>query len=138
MASRGRGRREDGRSNNPLPPAFDQQDFIEAIRTTTTTIAQASVVAATIAQASATGSQGGPSNLQRFKAHHPLTFREGGDPMVADHWFRQVGKILKAMEITSNATGIKRVTFQLERESQVWWDGVKTSRNLEAMTWKSS
>ena len=33
----------------------------------------------TIAQASATSGQGGPSDLQRFRAHHPLTFRGGGD-----------------------------------------------------------
>ena len=42
----------------------------------------------TIAQTSATGGQGGPSDVQRFRAHHPLTFRGGGDPVVADHWFR--------------------------------------------------
>ena len=35
----------------------------------------------------AAGSQGDPSNLQRFKSHHPSTFIGGGDPMVADHWF---------------------------------------------------
>ena len=75
MASRGRGRRGGGRSNNPRPPVFDQQAFIEAIGATTATIVQASVVAATIAQASAIGSQGGSSNLQRFKAHHPPTFK---------------------------------------------------------------
>ena len=40
-----------------------------------------------IAQASAIGGQGGLNNLQRFKAHHPLTFTGGGDPMVVDHWF---------------------------------------------------
>ena len=44
--------------------------------------------AAAIAQASAVGGQEGPSNLQRFIAHHPLTFTEGGDPVVADHRFR--------------------------------------------------
>ena len=33
--------------------------------------------------------------------------KEGGDPMVADHWFRQVGKIMEAMEITFDATKIK-------------------------------
>ena len=60
-------------------------------------------VAATIAQAGATGRQGGSSNLYRFKAHHPPTFKEGGDPMVSNHWFRQVGKIMEAMEITSDA-----------------------------------
>ena len=91
---------------------------------------------ATNAQASAIGSQGGSSNLQRFKAHHPPTFRGGGEPMVVDHWFHQVEKIMEAMEITSDATKIKLDTFQLEGESQVWWDWVKASRGLEAMTWE--
>ena len=93
----------------------------------------AAVVA--IAQASAAEGQGGPSNLQRFKTHHPLTFTEGGDPMVANHWFRQIEKILEAMEITSDATKVRPATFHLEGESQVWWDWVKTSKDLEAMTW---
>ena len=39
------------------------------------------------------------------------------------------------MEITSDATRIRLATFQLEGESQVWWDWIKTSRDLEAMTW---
>ena len=93
---------------------------MEAIGAVTATIAQASVVATTIAQASATVSQGGLSNLQRFKAHHLPTFKGGGDPMEADHWFWQVGKILEAMEITSDATRIRLAAFQLEGESQVW------------------
>ena len=54
--------------------------------------------------------------------------------MVVDHWFRQVSKILKAMEITSNSTKIKLAAFQVEGESQVWWDWVNASRNLEATT----
>ena len=76
-------------------------------------------MASTIAQASVTGSQGGSSNLHRFKAHHPLTFRGEGDPMVADHWFLQVRKIIEAMEITFDATKIKLSAFHLEGESQV-------------------
>ena len=55
--------------------------------------------------------------------------------MVADNWFRLIEKILEAMEITSDATKIRLDEFQLEGESQVWWDWVKTSRDLEAMTW---
>ena len=39
------------------------------------------------------------------------------------------------MEITSDATKIRLVAFQLEGESQVWWDWVKTFRDLEVMTW---
>ena len=131
-----KGTRGSGRSNNPLPSAFDQQAFMEAIGASTTTIAQASVAAATIAQAGATTGQGGLSNLQRFKAHHHLTFRGGGDPMIVDHWFRKVYRILEAMEVTFDATQIRLETFQVEGESQVWWDYVRASRDLEAMTWE--
>ena len=81
------------------------------------------------------GSQGGPSNLQRFRAPHPPTFTGGGDPMVADHWFMQVEKVLEAMEITSDTTRIRLAAFQLEGEAQVWWNWAKTSIDLEAMTW---
>ena len=75
--------------------------------------------AAAIAHASAAKGQGGLSNLQIFKMHNPSTFTGGGDPMVADHWFRHIKKILEAIGITSNATKIRLATFQLEGESQV-------------------
>ena len=88
-----------------------------------------------IAQAGAAGSQGGMSNLQRFKAHHPLTFIGGGDLMVADHWFMHVEKVLEAMEITSDTTRIRLAAFQLEGQAQVRWNWANTSRDLEAMTW---
>ena len=131
MASRGRGRRGRPRGTGQAPPVFDQppafnqQDFAEAV----------GIAAAAIAQASAAGSQGGPSNLQRFRAHHPLTFTGGGDPMVVDHWFMQVEKVLEAIEITSDTTRIRLAAFQLEGEAQVWWNWAKTSRDLEAVTW---
>ena len=98
MASRGRGR--PWGDSRPLP-VFDQHAFAEAV----------GVAAAAIAQASAAGSKGGQSNLRRFKSHHPSTFRGGGDPMVADHWFLQIEKVLEAMEITSNATTIGLAAF---------------------------
>ena len=55
--------------------------------------------------------------------------------MVADHWFWQIENVLEAMDITSDAAKIRLASFQLEGESQVWWDWVKTSRDLEALTW---
>ena len=55
--------------------------------------------------------------------------------MVADHWFRQIERILQAMEITSDATRIMLDSFKLEGESQIWWEWVTTSRDLETMTW---
>ena len=124
MASQGRGRRGRPRGTGQAPLVFYQQAFIEAI----------SIATAAIAQASAAGSQGGPSNLQKFRAHHPPTFTRGGDSMLADHWFMQVKKMLEAMEITSDTSKIRLAAFQLEGETQVWWNWAKTSRNLEAMT----
>ena len=125
MASQGRGRRGHPRGVCQELEIFDQQAFAEAI----------GVAAATIAQASVAGSQGGQSNLLRSRSHHPPTFIGGGDPMVADHWFRQIENVLEARDITFDATKIRLTAFQLEGESQVWWDWVKTSRDLEAMTW---
>ena len=107
MASRGRGRRGRPRGTGQAPLVFDQQAFVEAV----------GIAAAAIAQASAAGSQGGPSNLQRFRAHHPPTFTGGGDSMVVDHWFMQNEKVLEAMEITSDTTRIRLVAFQLEGEA---------------------
>ena len=120
MAIRGQVCRGRPQGVSQEPPVFDQQAFAEAVR----------VVAASIEQASAAGSQGGPSNLQRFKSHHPPTFTRGGDPMVDDHWFRQIENVLEAMDITSDATKIRLAAFQLEGQSQMWWDWVKTSRDL--------
>ena len=77
MASRGRGRRGRPQGTGQVPPVLDKQTFAEAV----------GIAAAAIAYVSIAGSQGGLSNLQRFRAHHPPTFTGGGDPMVADHWF---------------------------------------------------
>ena len=94
MASRGRGHRGRPRGTGQAPPVFDQQAFIEAVGIATAAISQAGIA----------GRQEDPSNLQRFRAHHPPTFTGGGDPMVADHWFMQIEKVLETMEITSDAT----------------------------------
>ena len=75
MASRGRGRRGRPQGTGQTPPVFDQQALVKVV----------GIAAAAIAQAGIAGSQGGPSNLQRFRAHHPPTFTGGGGPMVADH-----------------------------------------------------
>ena len=131
MASRGRGCRGRPRGAGQAPPTFDQppifdqQAFAEAV----------GVAAAAIARASVEDSQGGPNNLKRFRAHHPPTFTGGGDPMVADHWFMQIENVLEAMEITSDTTRVRLAAFQLEGEARVWWRWVRTSRDLEVMTW---
>ena len=107
MASRVRGHRGRPRGTGQAPPtidqppAFDQRAFVEPV----------GVAEAAIAQASIAGSQGDPSNPQRFRTYHPPTFTRGKDPMVADHWFMQIEKVLEAMKITSNTTRIRLAAF---------------------------
>ena len=67
MASRGRGRRGRPRGIDQAPLVFDQQTCTEVI----------GITAAAIAQAEIAGRQEDPSNLQRFRAHHPPTFTGG-------------------------------------------------------------
>ena len=107
MASRERGHRGRPRGTGQAPPTidqpptFDQRAFVEVV----------GVAEAAIAQARIAGDQGDPSNLQRFRTYHPPTFTGGRDPMMVDHWFMQNKKVLEAMEITSDATRIRLVTF---------------------------
>ena len=39
------------------------------------------------------------------------------------------------MEITFDTTRIRLTAFQLEGETQVWWNWAKASRDLKVMTW---
>ena len=96
MASRGRGRRERPQGTGQAQSVFDQWTFAEA----------AGITANAIARASIARRQEDPSNLQRFRAYRPPTFTGGKDPMVADHWFMQIEKVLEAMEIISYVTGL--------------------------------
>ena len=52
------------------------------------------ITANTIAQAGIADRQENPRNLEGFRAHHPPTFTGGRDPMVVDHWFMQIEKVL--------------------------------------------
>ena len=109
MDRQGRGRRGRPRGIGQAPSVFDQQTFAEVVGITANAIAQAGIASR----------HEDPSNLQRFRAHHPSTFIGGGDPMVTDHWFMQNEKVLEAMEITSDATRIRLAVFQLEGEAQI-------------------
>ena len=64
MASRGRGHRGRPRGTGQTQSVFDKQTFAEAVGITANAIAQAGIA----------GRQEDPSNLQRLRAHHPLTY----------------------------------------------------------------
>ena len=101
MTSRGRGRRGRPWDTGQAQSMFDQQAFTEAV----------GIIENAIAQAGIAGRQEDPSNLQRFRAHHPPTFTGGGGQMVTYHWFMHIEKVLEAMEITSDTTRIRLTAF---------------------------
>ena len=101
MAGREQGRRGRPRGTGQAQSVFDQQTFAEAVGVTVNAIAHAGIASR----------QEDSSNLQRFRTHYPPTFTGGGGPMVADHWFMQIEKVLEAMEITSDATRIRLAAF---------------------------
>ena len=72
MASGGHEGRGGGRGNSRVPPALDQQAFIEAI----------GMAAAMIVQACGMVSQGGSNDLHRLESHHPPMVRGGVDSRV--------------------------------------------------------
>ena len=76
MASRGRGRRERPRGTGQAQSVFDQRTFAEVV----------GITANAIARASMTCRQEDPSNLQRFRTHHPPTFIGRGD-----RWWSTIG-----------------------------------------------
>ena len=76
------------------------------------------IMAANLVQGSSNIGQGGSSNFQTFKAQRPPTFKGEVDPIVANHRFQQVDKILESMQITVEATKIQLNTFQLEGKAQ--------------------
>ena len=77
MASRERGRKGRPQDTGQTPPVFDKKSFAGAI----------GITAAAITQVGIAGRQRDPSNLQRFRTYHPLTFTGRRDSMVDDHWF---------------------------------------------------
>ena len=96
-------------------------------------IAQASVVADTIARTSTTVGQGGTSNLQGFQAHHPPTYMEGGDSMVRTalsigrgvddtRSIRDMGASTKMKENQSSSNSGRKRKTSIPRGFQGWGD----------------
>ena len=96
------------------------------------------ITANAIAQAGIADSQRDPSNLQKFRKQHPPTFTGGGDPMVVDHWFIRIEKVLEVMEITFDTTRIRLAMFQLKSEAKYGGNGQGPLETLEEPLYVSS
>ena len=129
MASQGQGCRGRLPGNSQPPPVFYPQAFIETMGTAVAIIVQTSAVAATIVRTSATVGQGGTSNLQRYQAHHPLTYMGGGDSMIRttlaieremdDTWsIWEMGATTKRKKSRSSSSSINKQKISASHGSQ--------------------
>ena len=109
MASRGKGRRGRPRGTGQAPPTFDQQAFAEAV----------GIAAAAIAQASAAGSQGGPSNLQRFRAQMLRHDRAEFYEMFMGKYFSATARHAKAQEFLELKQGAMTVIEYVARFTEL-------------------
>ena len=107
MESRGHEGRGGGRGNSRVPPALDQQAFIEAIGTVATMIAQACAVV----------SQSGSNDLQRLEAHHPPMVRGGVDSRVRTTMTTE-GEVDVMRGIQDMGAGTKRTGDQSSSSSR--------------------
>ena len=62
-------------------------------------------------------------------------FKGEANPQVAEAWLMQIDKLLNALDVQRDQDKIALVSIQLEAEANHWWNMVKTSRQVEEMTW---
>ena len=107
MASRGRGRRGRPRGAGQVPPVLTSRPLRRLLGLQLLPLHR--LVQLVVKKVQLTSRGLSHIILQRSQG--------GGDPMVADHWFQQIEKVLEAMDITSDAAKIRLAAFQLEGES---------------------
>ena len=65
---------------------------------------------------------------------NPLVFEGIVDPAVAEEWVNMVEKIFEFVQIEDEEK-VKCVVYMLRKDARIWWEAVKKSRDVAAMTW---
>lgn len=75
--------------------------------------------------------------LDTFCKRRPPIFFGEPDPAVAEAWLKQFTKLLEVLNVVDVADRIALASFQLQGEADHWWDLLKTTQNVETMTWQN-
>ncbi|KAH7838300.1 hypothetical protein Vadar_024691 [Vaccinium darrowii] len=75
--------------------------------------------------------------LDTFCKCRPPIFYGEPDPAAAEEWFKQITKLLEVLNVEDATDCIALASFQLQGEADHWWDLLKTTQNVETMTWKN-
>ncbi|KAM6551622.1 hypothetical protein CsatB_001430 [Cannabis sativa] len=71
---------------------------------------------------------------ERFRKQHPPNFEGGSDPMEAEEWLRTVEGIVEYMRL-GNGDSVVCAASLLKKDARIWWDVIKQTRDVAAMTW---
>ncbi|XP_042388479.1 uncharacterized protein LOC121980479 [Zingiber officinale] len=71
---------------------------------------------------------------RQFKELGPTEFKSATDPLVAEEWIQSLETIYDFMQLT-NADKVRCAIFMLRGDARIWWEGTRSSVDLDTMTW---
>ena len=72
--------------------------------------------------------------IKDFKALVPPVFRGGINFLEAEHWLKEVKKIMDVLEVPEERR-VSLASFMLRDEADSWWDMVKSTHDVPHMGW---
>ena len=72
--------------------------------------------------------------IKDFKALIPPMFRGGVNFLEAEHWLKEMKKILDVLEVPKEQR-VSLASFMLRDEADRWWDMVKNTHDVPHMGW---
>ncbi|XP_028097350.1 uncharacterized protein LOC114297168 [Camellia sinensis] len=74
--------------------------------------------------------------ITKFEKLRPHKFLGGSNPHEAKAWLRQIKKLLDTSDIRNEQDRVTMAAFQIEGEADHWWEMIKSTRQVETLTWR--
>ncbi|XP_047313757.1 uncharacterized protein LOC124917349 [Impatiens glandulifera] len=71
---------------------------------------------------------------KQFMSFKPRDFKRSTDPMVAVEWIQSIKTIFEFMQC-NNSDRLRCATFMFKDDARIWWQGAKSTLDLNAATW---
>ncbi|XP_047330065.1 uncharacterized protein LOC124933675 [Impatiens glandulifera] len=71
---------------------------------------------------------------KHFMSFKPCDFKGSTDPMVAEEWVHSLETIFEFMQC-NNSDRLRCATFMFKDDARIWWQGAKSTLNLDTATW---
>ena len=71
---------------------------------------------------------------ERFMKRNPPVFEGTVDPAMAEEWINMIEKIFKFVQI-EDEDKVKCTVYMLRKDTRIWWNAVKKTRDIATMTW---